>query len=80
MEWRLETGEFDHLIVEADGLVYAEYSAGGSIQREQIMTPRGKPLKLGWLTGIGDFRSQELKWSRPDNAIAASTRYKIKHR
>lgn len=66
---RFENGDYDHLVIDPDGVVCIEYLSGGCLKHEPVHLYNDEPLHVGGYTTICDRRKKYV-----------ITRYKLKHK
>lgn len=66
---RFENGDYDHLVIDPDGVVCIEYWLGGCLKHEPVPLGDGGPLMAGSTTAICDRRER-----------SETKRYKLKYK
>lgn len=66
---RFENGDYDHLVIDPNGIVCIEYWLGGCLKHEAVPLVVGGPLMVGSTTAICDRRQRY-----------ETTRYRLKHK
>ena len=66
---RFANGDYDHLVIDPNGIVCIEYWLGGCLKHEPVHLCGGELLMVGDTTAICDRRQRY-----------ETTRYKLKHK